>query len=138
MPFEITNQGAYFLARLFGVLTSQDLERFAEEAEVVENSLPVAMNRVTDITSVEAFDIDYFDVLALAARRRVRLFSKPVKSALIAQQPIEIGFSRMFQSLNDNPQIEVRVLKTLDQAIDWFAEEQPGPPLSTDPRAGLA
>lgn len=121
MPFEITYQGDFLLVRLFGVVTRQDLVRGAEEMEVVEDSLPTAMNRATDITPVQTFEVDFPTLLAVAERRRARKFRNPIKSALIARQPIEIAFARMFQTLNDHPQIEIRVVQSLQEAKDWFA-----------------
>jgi hypothetical protein len=126
MPFEITNQGGFLFLRLFGVVTAQDLMRAVEQAEVMEGSLPVAMNAVTDITSVESFDINYPAVLAVAARRRARVVKNPVKSALIAREAVAVGFARMFQTLNDNPQVEIRIVQSLQEAKNWFAGNPSG------------
>jgi hypothetical protein len=106
MPFEIANRGEFRLARLLGVVTAQDLAGFARAAEGIEDSLPTAMDRATDITSAQSFDVDYLDVLALAVERR----------------------ARMSQTLNDNPQIEIRILESLQEAEDWFAESGTGRP----------
>jgi len=123
MPFEITNQGDFFLARLYGVITAADLDRLASAAEVVEDSIPTAMDRITDITAVERFDVGFPAIYILAGRRRARQFSKPVKSALIVRNPVQFGLARMFQTLNDNPRIEIRILHTVTEAKDWFADK---------------
>ncbi|HEY7728303.1 MAG TPA: hypothetical protein VID50_07590 [Candidatus Eisenbacteria bacterium] len=126
MPFEIAIQGGIFRARLFGVVTGEDLVRFADEAGAMEDAAPAPMDRVADITEVESFEITYSDVLALAIQRRARRFDRPVRSALIAREPVEVGFARMFQTLNDNPQIEMRVVEDLEEALRWFAERGAG------------
>jgi hypothetical protein len=121
MPFEITIQGGILRARLFGVVTGEDLVRFAAEVRTLEDAAPGTMDRVTDITETESFDINYSDVLALAIQRRARLFDRPVKSAVIARQPVAVGFARMFQTLNDNPRIEIRLVESLEEALAWLA-----------------
>ncbi|MFI5166851.1 MAG: hypothetical protein ACHQQS_09550 [Thermoanaerobaculales bacterium] len=126
MPFEITYQGDFLFMRVFGVLTKRDLLNGAEEAEIVEKSLPTEMNRAIDVTSVETFEIDFPTILAVAERRRRRKYRRPIKSALIARRPIEVGFARMFQTLNDHPQIEIRIVQSLQEAKDWFTEDMTG------------
>jgi len=97
-----------------------DLEQLATEAEALEDSVPTAMDRISDITSVERFDVGFPAVSALALRRRVRKFSKGVKSAIIVQDLVQLGLTRMFQTLNDNPQIEIRILRSVPEAKEWF------------------
>jgi hypothetical protein len=121
MPFEIRNHGGYFHVRFHGIITAADLDRFADEAEAAEDSIPTALDRVTDLTSVEQFNVHFPDVEMLAARRRARRFSKPVKSAIIVRERVQLGLARMFQTLNDNPQIEIRIVHSVAEAENWFA-----------------
>jgi hypothetical protein len=44
----------------------------------------------------------------------------PIRSALIALQPVHFGFARMFQMLNDNPRIQIRIFPNLDDAVLWL------------------
>jgi hypothetical protein len=43
-----------------------------------------------------------------------------VKSAIVAPMPVQVGFARMFQILNDHPQIEVQLFATLAEAEAWL------------------
>ena len=122
MPFELTNHGDYALTCFYGVLTVRDLQRLAVEAAIVDDSGPVAVNRITDLTGVTSFAIDYAAMSHLTVQRRAKRLRNAVKSALIARRDVEIGFARMFQTLNDNPQIEIRIVKDLAEALAWFAE----------------
>ena len=121
MPFEITNEGDYLLARIFGVVTPADLDRFAEEGAIAEEATPTSMDRITDMTAVERFDVGYPAISNLASRRRVRRFSKPIKSAIVAGDAIQFGFARMFQTLNDHPQVEFRLFGSIAEAKAWLS-----------------
>ncbi len=123
MPFEITNQGDYLFARFYGVITAADLDRLASEVEVLEDSIPTAMDRIADLTAVERFEVGFPAIYILATRRRARQFSKPIKSAIIVRDPVQFGLARMFQTLNDNPQIEIRILYNVTEAQKWFTDE---------------
>lgn len=121
MPFEITTRDNYILTRAYGVVTAADVVTVADRAEEVEARFPTS-NRLSDLTDVENFDFDFTAVSALASRRRGLRFDVPVKSAIIALKPVAIGFARMFQTLNDNPKVEIRILSSREEAEAWFAE----------------
>lgn len=44
-----------------------------------------------------------------------------VKSAIVAQRPVDYGMARMFEMLIQNPQIEVRVFRDGESARQWLA-----------------
>jgi hypothetical protein len=121
MPFDLTNEGDFVLARLFGTITPADLGRLANEAEAFEDAMPAAMDRITDLTAVEHFNVGFVAVNQLAGRRRMRKFSRPIKSAIIVRDGLQFGLARMFQSLNDNPLIEIQLWHTLAEAKSWLA-----------------
>jgi hypothetical protein len=122
MPFEITSPGGYIHVRLFGVFTAADLNQLASDAEVVEDESPVSEDRVTDLTAVELFEVGFSAIYSFAARRQRRHFSRTVKSAIIVDLPIQFGLARIYQTLNANPQIEVRLVRSMLEAQTWFAE----------------
>jgi hypothetical protein len=116
MPIEITNQGDFLFTRRYGIITAADLDQLATEAEALQDSVPTAMDRISDITAVERFDVGFSAVNALAARRRVRKVSNRVKSAIIVQDLVQLGLARMLRTLNDNPQIEIRIFCSVPKA----------------------
>ena len=123
MPFEITNQGDHLFGRFHGVITATDLDRVATEVEVVEDSIPTALDRITDLTAVDRFEVGFPAIFILATRRRERKFTKPIKSAIIVRDLVQFGLARMFQTLNDNPQIEIQILHSVTDARKWFTDQ---------------
>ena len=97
MPFEIRDEGQFYSARLFGVLDRADL-----------NAVMAGVERLED------------EVFALAMRRAQRQVTAPIKSALVANRPVQFGFARMFEMLNDNPRIQIRIFGTLEEAQQWL------------------
>jgi hypothetical protein len=122
MPFEIRDEGPFLSARLFGVLSHADLVAVAKELERLEDESPVPKNRLCDLTSLEDIEVGFQSVLELADTRTRRALATPVKSALIARRPMHFGFARMFQTLNTNPQIEVRIFASKEEALQWFTK----------------
>jgi hypothetical protein len=122
MPFELTTPGAVMFARVFGVFTAPELNHMATEAEIAEASHPVSLDRITDLTAVERFEVGFREIFNFALRRSAQRFSRVVKSAIIVQEPVQFGMARIYEGVNENPQIQVRVLRSVTEATEWFAD----------------
>ena len=76
MPFELTTPDDILFARVFGVFTAPELNHLAAEAEISEASHPISLDRITDITAVERFDVGFRDIYFFAIRRSTQRFSR--------------------------------------------------------------
>ena len=123
MPFEITGQGRFLYARLFGALTPDDLVTLAAEFQRLEDAATASKDRITDVTDLGEVGIAFPDVLLLANRRRERQFTRRVKSAVVAPRPVHVGYARMYQTLNEHPQIDMRIVRSMDEALRWLEEK---------------
>jgi hypothetical protein len=119
MPFEIRDEGNFHSARLFGVLDRADLDAVVQEVERLEDA-GALKDRLTDLTAVERIDVGFEEVFALAQKRMNRQVPAPIRSALVASRPVQFGFARMFQMLNDNPRIQIQVFGTRQEAEQWL------------------
>jgi hypothetical protein len=119
MPFEISDEGNFHSARLFGVLDRADLNVLIEEVERLEDQGLLA-DRLTDLTALDRIDVGFEEVFALAMKRGERKVLTPIRSALVANRPVQFGFARMFQMLNDNPRIQIRIFGNLEEAQRWL------------------
>jgi hypothetical protein len=118
MPFEIHDDGGFYSARLFGVLDRTDLNAVMAEVERLEDV--VTKDRLTDLTALERIDVGFEEVFALAMKRAQRPIPAPIRSALVACKPVQFGFARMFQMLNDNPRVQIRIFGSLEEAQQWL------------------
>ncbi len=120
MPFAITIEPEYLLLTLTGELTEQDLVGIAAAADEIEGPANPVPHRMTDMTGVTDLKIAYPDVQALAKVRRMRMFPNAFKSAIVVGSPAQLGMARMFQTLNDNPQITIRIFNDQASALAWI------------------
>lgn len=122
MPFELTTPGAVLFARVFGKFTAPELTNLADEAEIAEASQSRALDRITDLTAVESIEVGFREIFHFAMRRSSQRFSRDVKSAIIVRNPAQFGIAHMYESLNENPQIRVRIVTSVAEAEEWFAD----------------
>ena len=127
MPFELTTPGVILFARVFGVFTARELNRLATEAEIAEATHPVSLDRITDLTAVERFEVGFREIYYFAIRRSAQRFSRVVKSAIVVQEPAQFGIASVYEALNENPQIQIRVLQSVAEATEWFADLNDAP-----------
>jgi hypothetical protein len=120
MPYEIRDEGAFLFTRFSGVLTEDDLLAAIAEIARIEDASSTSKDRITDLTGLEDIRIGFTEMLMLANQRRKRTFTAPVKSALIAHRSLHVGYARMFQTLNEHPQMAVRIVGSREEAVRWF------------------
>ena len=104
---------------MFGVLDLKELEAIAAEVERLEDAGTVG-DRLTDLSELERIDVGFEEVFAVALKRALREIRTPIRSALVASKPVQFGFARMFQMLNDNPRIQIRIFGSLQEAEQWL------------------
>jgi hypothetical protein len=120
MPYKITVENKVIRVVLTGRITARDLVELTGESKNYEQNVDVIPHRITDMTGVEELAIHFPDISALAARRGPLRFPNSVKSAIIARDILHLGYARMFQTLNENPQIVVRIFPDEASAIEWI------------------
>ena len=122
MAFEVTMDGDLMRILLFDSLTDGDLRGLAEAVMVIEATQKTTPSRIADMTELVRFDVGFNSVDALAARRRESRVVGPTKTALLVTNELQFGVARMYQTLNDHPQITTRIFRDREAAMQWLAE----------------
>ncbi len=126
MAFDQTITNGIVCLTFHGILDAEDLRRGAELFARMEADLEPSPNRMADLSAVDRMDVDFGAVEALAAVRRIAPLKNKVKSAIIAPKPVLYGFARMFQTLNDNPAITLKIFRDRDMGWAWLNETTEG------------
>jgi hypothetical protein len=125
MPYKITVENKVLRITMSGRVTGLDLDGLVTEAGNYEQNVDVVPHRITDMTGIVELAVNYPEVSALAEKRRELHFANRFKSAIIATCGQHLGYARMFQTLNDNPQITIRIFPDEASASEWIASSSP-------------
>jgi hypothetical protein len=125
MAHRISNDGPLVLIELSGTLTRDDLQSVGNEIVALERNGANTPHRLTDFRQITDTAVGYADMSALVDRSRTRPLDAPVRSALVVEQPVQMGFARMFQILNEHPQVTVRIFEDETAARVWIATGMP-------------
>jgi hypothetical protein len=122
MPHEFQQAAGHMRLTMSGVITKDELMLVAKEAAEIEAAARVTPHRLTDLAQVADFDLDFSRMHDFASLRRAAPLRNKVRSALVAPSQLQFGFARMFQTLNDNPLIEIAVFREETEALAWLRE----------------
>ena len=120
MPYDLRIEEGLWECRFHGTIESEDLQKSFDEIESMEAVHEITPDRLTDLSASDTARWTFFVIEELARRRRAAQLKNKVKSAIYAPTDLQFGYSRMFQMLNDNPQIEVAVFRDLADAEAWL------------------
>ena len=120
MSYGLHTEGGVLKIVFSGTLTNADLSGAAHEVAEVEAVSDVVPPRSIDLRPIDRLEIDFAGVFAVAETRRQATLRNPIKSAIIASDIVCFGFARMFQTLNDNPQVVVAIFGDGDSALQWL------------------
>ena len=120
MAYEVSFDGPILLIRFRGTLTAEDLDRVADDVLAIEQGGTITPPRLTDLRGITDAAVGYPEMARLAERTRTRPLGARVRSALVVAQPVQVGFARMFQILNEHPKVTVRIFEDEPTARDWL------------------
>ena len=121
MAFDLKIKDGIIQATFRERLTSTDLRRLADAVGKIEEEYKVSPDRIADLSATEGVDIDYAAMEAFAERRRNAPLRNNVKSAIVTAKSIQFGFARMYQTLNENPKINLKIFTDSKSAYEWLA-----------------
>jgi len=121
MAFTVEYKDPIFWITLSGSISGKDLMDGAALMAEEEAKHAVTPDRITDLTAVAEMQLGFDEIMSLAGLRRTIKFSNPFKSAIVAGNEAQMGFARMFQTLNNNPKIAIKIFSDRESALAWLA-----------------
>jgi hypothetical protein len=122
MPITYDHDGSLLRITVKGVVTGPELHELVTELDQRFRNEPRWPNNLLDLSTVELSGIGFLDMMSLAKRRETVTPPNPIRTAIVATSPTVIGFARMFQNLNNNPQITVQLFNGVTAAEAWLAD----------------
>jgi hypothetical protein len=101
-------------------LSDNDFRLVNEEFEIIEKEYSVVPNFIVSLNNVKTFSGDYHSVQKLAKQRAEKTFPNNIFEAILVTNDFQMGFARMYQTVNDNPQLTIEIFKDEAKAIEWI------------------
>src|SRR3954470_13919047 len=125
MAHHVSSDGSLVLVQLSGTLTRADLESVGDEIIAIERDGANTPHRLTDFRQITDTAVGYQEMSVLVELSRARPLGSHIRSALVVERPVQMGFARMFQILNEHPQVTVRIFEDETSARAWITTGLP-------------
>lgn len=122
MPCEVQWEGRWLRARLVGLITEADLLALQATFSRIEAECEVIPNRLVDLRNMTTSAATSDAVREFATARRQQKFPNAFRTAIVTDNTLQLGYARMFQIVNDNPAITMRIFTEEIAAREWVAE----------------
>ena len=119
MPISIEQHDGLVWVAVSGMIEQSDLVHLAAEMSRVEAGLTPLPSRVGDLTGMTGLNVQFSAASRVSEARRAQVLPNPIRSAIVANGPVQVGFARMLQLLLSNPQITHRLFDDRDAATAW-------------------
>ncbi len=113
-------QGIVYLT-FRGHVTGEDIRDMTDLIRETEIETKVSPNRIADLTAVEGVSLRFTAIMNYAIVRRSAPLKNSVRAAIVAPHPLQYGIARMFQSLNDNPDIHMEIFTDRGSGLAWIS-----------------
>ena len=120
MAFHVSFDGPTLVITVFGTMDAADLEGMIDNVLTVEKGGANTPHRLIDLRQVTDVAVGYQEMARLADIARTRPLNAMIRSCLLVRQPVQLGYARMFQILNDHPQVTVRIFDDEVTARAWL------------------
>jgi hypothetical protein len=121
MPYSIQQDGELLRSRFTGTLSGNDLHAMLDEVDRLLAPRERWPDNLLDLRALEGSSLGFTDVMSVAKRRESITPPNAIRTAIVADSPTLIGFARMFQSLNHNPNITIQIFSDPAEAEAWLA-----------------
>jgi hypothetical protein len=120
MPYEMRLQDGLVQVTFYGRFSSEDLMACGQDFFKLEADLEITPNRITDISAADPAGLDSVVLKQFAQARALTALKNRIKSAIVAGDALQYGLARMFQAMNENPQIQIVIFRDRESALQWL------------------
>lgn len=120
MAVECSYDDTWIRVTFSGAITAADLNHVMVCVRDLESRVSPAPDRLVDLGPSTTLEIGFGDMANLVQQRQAMAVPNPIRTALVAHSAAQQGYARMFQTLNDHPQITIKVFPDVPAAEAWL------------------
>ncbi len=120
MPVRVEFDGRLIRATISETFGPQDLQELVTGLRQVEDRCAVFPPRLADLRTVRKVPLRASDILGAVELRRAQVLPNDIRTAILVSLPLQVGYARMFQTLLNHRQIEVRIFSDEAEALAWL------------------
>jgi hypothetical protein len=121
MSYSIDANAAFIRVVYGGTLENNDIHGVLRDSLGTDGKELKLINRIEDMRKLHGIHIGFTELMDFAQNLRTIQLSKPVKTAILTSNPLQYGVARMFQSILEHPQMEIKIFSDEEEASHWLS-----------------
>jgi hypothetical protein len=121
MPFTVEKSTQLIRVTYTGTLDNKDIAGVLQDSLTMDGSELNLINRLEDMRNLRGIKIGFDDLMDFTKNLRVIQLPRVVKSAILTGNPLQYGIARMFQTILEHPQMDIKVFSHEEEALRWIS-----------------
>jgi hypothetical protein len=122
MSYSIDTSNRFIRVICEETLNRTDVQVVSRRPLIIDgNELSFTNHIIVDIRKLDLSKIGYDELMTMAEYLRNIQLPRKIKSAIITINSLQYGIVRMFQTILEDEQIEVKIFSNDEEAYNWLA-----------------
>jgi hypothetical protein len=122
MPYSIDNTNNKFIKITYvGTLSNEDIRGVLKDGLTADGKELEYPNRLEDMRKLRGIQLRFDDLMGFAETIRTIRLPRTVKTAILTGNPLQYGIARMFQSILEHVQMNIKVFSNEEEASHWLS-----------------
>jgi hypothetical protein len=121
MAFSIHTSAKYIRVIYSGTLTNTDIQGVLKDSIGVSGNELNLINRIEDMRELHGIKIGFDELMDFTSYLRTIQMPHTVKTAILTGNTLQYGIARMFQTILEHPQMDIKIFSNEEEARTWVA-----------------
>jgi hypothetical protein len=104
-------------------LSDNDFRLLNEELEIIEKKYSFVPNRIVNLQNVKTYNGNLNSIYSFVQRRIEKKYPRKILSAFLVSNDFQMGYARLFQILDTNPQASIKIFIDEAKANEWIKSQ---------------
>jgi hypothetical protein len=121
MSYSIDTSTKFNRVTYTGTLENNDIQGVLKDALVMDGDGLKLANRIEDMRKLKGIKIGFAELMDFTENLRTIQLPQKVKSAILTNNALQYGIARMFQSILEHPQMDIKIFSQEEEAYAWLS-----------------
>jgi hypothetical protein len=121
MSYSIQINPDYTRVIYTGTLNNKDIQGVLKDSLTQDGNKLKLINRIEDMRELHGIKIGFDELMDFTENLRTIQLPHGVKTAILTGNSLQYGIARMFQTILEHPQMEIKVFSHEEEACKWVS-----------------
>jgi hypothetical protein len=121
MSYSIETNTKFVRVTYSETLNVNDIHGVLRDALIIDGKELKLINRIEDMRKLDGINIGFNELRGFTDNLRTIQLTRIVKSAILTGNSLQYGIARMFQTILEHPQMDIKIFSHEEEAVNWLS-----------------